>query len=60
MAEPRRLDAHENLAAAGRGEIEFDDLERARGGVGRREADLAKDGGFDAHGLCLEVEGGPI
>ena len=36
MAEPGRPDAHQNLAAAGRGEVEFDDLQRPRPGVGRR------------------------
>ena len=39
MAEARRRDSHQNLAAAGRREVEFDDFERPRLGVGRRKAD---------------------
>ena len=30
MTEPRRLDPHQDLAAPGRGEVEFDDFERPR------------------------------
>ena len=57
MAEPGRLDANENLAAAGRREIEFHDLERPRACVGRRKADRVEDGGFDAHGLSRKADG---
>ena len=50
VAKPGCLDPDEEFAAAGRGEIEFDDVERPGRGVGRGEADLGEDGGFDAHG----------
>ena len=51
MAEARRRDLDQEFAPAGRGEVELDDFERLRLGVGRREAGLAKNGGLDAHGI---------
>ena len=55
MAEARRRDLDQDFAAAGRGEVELGDFERLRMGVGRLEARLAKNGGLDAHGDCLEM-----
>ena len=49
MTETGGFDSNQNLAAAWRREIEIDDGERARRGVGRRKPDLGEDGGFDAH-----------
>ena len=57
MAEPGRRDANQELAAAGRREVELDDLERPRACVGRRQADRVEDGGFDAHGLSRTADG---
>jgi len=50
MAEPGRPNSHQNLAAPRRGEIEVDNLERARPRVGRGKADFVEDGGFEEHG----------
>src|SRR5271166_636263 len=44
MAEPGRPNSHQNLAAPRRGEIEVDNLERARPRVGRRTAPRFVDG----------------
>ena len=57
MAETGGFDPDENLAAAGRREIEFDDLERARGRIRGRKAGLGEDGGFDAHGALSRQRG---
>ena len=50
MAEPGRPNSYQNLAAPRRGEIEVDNLERARRRVGRGKADFVEDSGFDEHG----------
>ena len=37
-------------------EIEIEDGERARRGIGRRKPDLGEDGGFDAHGYLSKLK----
>ena len=56
MTETGGFDANQNLAAAGRREIEIDDVERARRGVGGRKPALGEEGGFDAHRRSLEAQ----
>ena len=57
MAEARGRHLYEDLAAAGRGQVEFGNLERLRLRVRRREAGLAKNGGLDAHGIRVSGSG---
>ena len=53
MAEARRGDLHQNLAAAGRGEVEFGDSRAAATGRRAAEGRWLQDGGSDAHGGFL-------
>ncbi len=51
MAQARRGDAHQDLAAPGRSEIEFDHVQRLRPDVGGRQAWRLENGGSDAHAM---------
>ena len=53
MAQTGGFQAHQHLAAARRGELHFDDVQRAAGRVGRGRTNGAQDGCFDTHGGSL-------